>query len=345
MTVAERIVLLSSRFGRGSGTAGVAWALARGLRDRGYRVEVWCDVATEEPAGVRMRCGVPPPRTPGLRIGLDRVAHCQILRCSGGAHEAWRRVLRADPLRCWRGVGPSPTSWAERRAVRTARVLVCNSRRAARDVADQHDVPLASIRLVRNGVDLDGLRPDPARRAAVRHRFGVPEGGRVALFVAHGWYRKGLTAAVRGFRLAAGPRDRLVVMGRDSQARRRLAAARRALGERLVVAEGTDAIATLPAGDVLVHPTRYDASANVVLQAMACGVPPVTTAQDGAAEIVEDRRLIVANPDDETAIAASIRHAWEAPDLGARCRVTAERWPTSRMVEGVARIVEELQHG
>ena len=134
-------------------------------------------------------------------------------------------------------------------------------------------------------------------------------------------------------------------MGRDSQARRRLAAVRRVLGDQLVVVKGADVEDTLVGGDVLVHPTRYDASANVVLQAMACGVPPVTTLRDGAAEIIEDRRLIVANPDDDIAISSSIHHAWEADDLGARCRVVAERWPTSRMVEEVATLVEEFQHG
>lgn len=341
--MAERVVLLSGRLGHGSGTAGVAWDLAVGLRRLGHPVEVWCDDAAQEPPGVAVHRPMRRAPARGLRIGLDRVADCDLLRCSGGVHEVWRAVLRRDPLRWYRGIGPSRTSRAERRAVHTARVVICNSRLAAGQVAVHHG--RRDVRVVRNGVDLVRFRPHPEGRATMRRRWSIPEDGRVALFVAHGWHRKGLSTAVRGFLHAARPADRLVVMGRDSRARARLARARRRLGDQLVIAEGTDAARALVAGDVLVHPTRYDASANVVLQAMACGVPPVTTLHDGAAEIIEDRRLIVANPDDDIATAESIRHAWEAPDLGARCRVVAECWPTSRMVGDVATIVEELQHG
>ncbi|MEO0604681.1 MAG: glycosyltransferase family 4 protein, partial [Myxococcota bacterium] len=317
--MADRIVLLARRFGRGSGTAGVAWHLARGLRDRGLVVEIWCDERTERLPGVTLHSGVGRAPRSGLRIGLDRQPDCDVLRCSGGIHERWRAVLRADPRRFFRGIGPSRTSSAEARAVATATRLVCNAQHVADDVMARHEVPAARVRVVRNGVDLVRFRPDPDRRMAVRRDLGVPPSGRLALFVAHGWFRKGFDAAVHGFLKVAGPHDRFGVMGRDSRSRRRLSRARSLLGERLVVAEGTDAASLLPGGDVLVHPTRYDASANVVHQAMACGVPPVTTLQDGAAEIIEDRRLIVANPDDDNAVAASIGHAWEAPGLGARC--------------------------
>ncbi|MEN0068170.1 MAG: glycosyltransferase family 4 protein [Myxococcota bacterium] len=340
-----KLLLLTKRLGHGSGTASVAYALAQGLHERGWPVEIWCDEPGNPPPGVSMNRGVHrAPRSDGLRIGLDRTPHCDVLRCSGGVHEAWRRVLRTDPTRFWRGLGPSRTSWAERHAMKSARVLVCNSEHVAHQVAQRYRPP-QPLRVVRNGVDLERYRPSLEARNQARARWRVPSGGRVALFVAHGWFRKGFHAAVRAFARVAGPRDRLVVMGRDSRARQRLAWARRQLSQKLVAADGTDAVAALPGGDVLVHPTRYDASANVVLQAMACGVPPVTTLFDGAAEIVEDRRLIVANPDDDIAIAASIRHAWEARHTGARCHDVAKRWPTSRMVEGMATIVEELLHG
>lgn len=342
----EPVAILSDRVGPGSGTAGIAFDLAEGLASRGFQTEVWANGVTARPRGAPV-LGSPgsAPRQGRLRIGLDRIAGCPVLRCSGGVHEAWRAVLRTDRTRFVRAIGPSRTSRAEARAVREATVLVCNSFRAAGEVVAHHGRSLDDVRIVRNGVDLRRFGPDPQRRTAARARWGVPADGRVALFVAHGWFRKGLRAAVRGFAEAARPSDRLVVMGRDSQSRRRLAEARAHLGDRLVVAADTDAPRALPGGDVLVHPTRYDASANVVLQAMACGVPPVTTLRDGAAEIIEDRRLIVANPDDSNAIAAAIRHAWEAARLGGRCHEQASRWPTSRMVEGVAAIVEELQHG
>jgi glycosyltransferase involved in cell wall biosynthesis len=51
----------------------------------------------------------------------------------------------------------------------------------------------------------------------------------------------------------------------------------------------TDVARCYQAADWFVHPTRYDACANTVLQAMACGLPGVISRADGAHELVRDR--------------------------------------------------------
>ncbi len=167
----------------------------------------------------------------------------------------------------------------------------------------------------------------------------------MAVFVARGWFRKGFAAAVGALALAGGTRDRLVVIGDDAQADRWLRRARRALGDRLIAMGPGDPARWLPGADVLVHPTRYDASANVVLESLACGVPPITTSCDGAAEIVPDRGLVLADPDDVQGIAAAVRYAWDQPGMGTLCRSVAEEWPASRMVQSFEAALAELDHG
>src|SRR5690606_6044487 len=131
-------------------------------------------------------------------------------RAGGGAHAAWLAS---------RGGLPTPldlaTLRAERAAIRDARVVWCNSELAARDVREAHHLEPDRVWVQRNGVDLARFAPDAAARDRARVAWRVPDGGRVALFVGHGFRRKGLAVAVEAFRRVAGPRDRLVVMGRD----------------------------------------------------------------------------------------------------------------------------------
>ncbi|HHO52525.1 MAG TPA: glycosyltransferase [Deltaproteobacteria bacterium] len=338
-----RIGLVVDRVGPGSGTAGVAHALIVHLLARGHEVAVRCRGGAALPEGVAL---LPEEAQGWLVVGLDRVAGCAVVRASGGVHRAWSRAGAITLWRWMRALGPDQIAESRREAVayHSARIVICNSLRAAGEVVAWHRLPPGVVRIVRNGVDLQRFRPDGRARVAARARLGVPAPGRVALFLAHGWFRKGLSAALAGFEAAAGPEDRLVVAGRDAHRHRWLRPAAR-LGARLVVVDPGDPVPLLAAADVLIHPTRYDASANVVLEAMAAGVPPVTTLCDGAAEIVPDRGLVVGDPRDVAGIAAAVRYAWRTPGLARRCRVAAEAWPTSRMVGEVETILEEIQDG
>ena len=69
-----------------------------------------------------------------------------------------------------------------------------------------------------------------------------------------------------------------------------------------------DMPALYAAADALVHPTWYDPCSRVVLEALCCGLPVVTTAFDGAAEVVEDGRdgRVIERPDDPEALCAAI---------------------------------------
>ena len=58
--------------------------------------------------------------------------------------------------------------------------------------------------------------------------------------------------------------------------------------------------------DALLLPTRYDAFANVCLEAAASGIPVVTTASNGSAELLREAGIVVDDPDDAGALAAAL---------------------------------------
>jgi teichuronic acid biosynthesis glycosyltransferase TuaC len=148
--------------------------------------------------------------------------------------------------------------------------------------------------LIGNGVDLDKFRPIPQQDA--RSQLGIPTDARVLVSV--GWLveRKGfhrvieclpdLLKAHPGLILlvvgGAGPEGDFSAQLRDLVRERRLDAQVRFLG----ALPPQDLHVPLSAGDVFVLATRYEGWANVLLEAMACGLPVVTTRVGGNAEVV-----------------------------------------------------------
>jgi UDP-glucose:(heptosyl)LPS alpha-1,3-glucosyltransferase len=357
------------RFGTAGGTEKYAADLAGFLASRGHSVDVWCVEAGRVPAGVNVR-----PLEPAARKGLagllaflqaekavphgdydvvqgfGRSLRHRVYRAGGGVHAAWLAARDLTPTsRMKASLDPKEQLelWIDREAMRRAEVVVFNSEMAARQAADRYAIPVGRTRVVRNGVDLARFTADPAARARSRAAWGVPDGGRVALFLGIGWRRKGLDTAAAAFARASGPLDRLVIAGRDAHEARWLGPIGVQLGERVVVVGATDAPeAAIVGADATILPTRYDAAANSTLESMACGVPPVTSAADGNAELVPEPALVVADPHDADGFARALNTAWAGGTaLGEACRNQASAWPVSRNGEAMESLYRELVDG
>jgi len=122
-----------------------------------------------------------------------------------------------------------------------------------------------------------------------------------------------------------------------------LATARRAaemVGMDLHVAQAGEDVAELyRQADVLVHPTYYDTASLVVLEALACGTPPITTLRDGNADLaVEGGGAALERPGDPVALAAAIEEVRSRRDPE-RARQVAERFDEVEMLDEVVRCV------
>ncbi|BDZ54908.1 hypothetical protein GCM10025870_19810 [Agromyces marinus] len=142
----------------------------------------------------------------------------------------------------------------------------------------------------------------------------------------------------------------LVVGGSPEMIKRAGAQARRAgVADRVVFAgERSDPVPLLRASDVLVLPSAYEANALVVLEALACGVPVVSTRVGFAPDIVvdgengflieRDAAPLGARLAELDALDASARDAWRA-----RARRTAEQHSWREVAArylGLARSIE-----
>ncbi|MBB4012698.1 glycosyltransferase [Niveibacterium umoris] len=186
---------------------------------------------------------------------------------------------------------------------RVARIFNVSARSAAYCAAHL-GWPAARTEVLPNGLDVSQFRPDASARHALRSALGVEEGAALIGMVAR-WspvknHRLFLDAAARVRRIR--PDARFVLVGKDlDDGNAELAAWLDELGLRAVVhllGPRHDVAQLYPAFDLLALTSRSEGFPNVLAEAMACGVPVVSTDVGDARDIVGDTgRIVTATPD------------------------------------------------
>lgn len=159
-----------------------------------------------------------------------------------------------------------------------------------------HRVPRSRIRVIPNAIDADRLAvPDPvATRRDVRGRHGLLEDDLVALFVGHNFWLKGLKPLLLSLqhRLRRDPAARpihLLACGGGNPAPFRRLARQMGLGDTVhLVGFVPEVRDYFWASDLFALPTYYDPCSLVVFEALACGLPVITTACNGAGELITE---------------------------------------------------------
>jgi len=269
-------------------------------------------------------------------LGFVRAGRPDIYRAGGGSHRAWMARLGRPALDLLGRSGDAVEARLDDAVLAAARVVVANSQLALDDLVAYSAVPREKLVLVRNGVDLRRFRPQ-----ALPRLLPAP----TALFLGNGWARKNLAAALHALSLL--PDLHLAVAGGERRPGRW-----RKLARKLGVHDRVRWLGTvprpeelLPRVDALVLPTRYDPCANACLEAMAAGLPVVTTATNGAHEVLPESWLTVQDPDDAPALATALERALLEEGLGARCRLAAEALPDHGAFAALFRIAQDLAPG
>lgn len=195
---------------------------------------------------------------------------------------------------------------AEREALCAARVVICNSRRTARDVIERVGVDEARVAVVYYGTDAGRFPPiAPGERTDGRALLGVSHDRPLVGFVgALGDRRKAfdtLFAAWVALCRRPGWDADLVVVGSGGELDAWRARARDAgLESRIAFLGFRPDVPQILAGlDALVHPARYEAYGLSVQEALCRGLPSLVSASAGVAERYPEalRDLLIDEPD------------------------------------------------
>ncbi len=226
----------------------------------------------------------------------ERIACCDIYRAGDGVHREWlRQRMRTlgifGKLRMFFSPYHYYVKAAERVLFRSPRLraVICNSHMVKKEIQHYFGLPESKLHVIYNGVDTQAFNPELKRhRESLRKQFSIPQEATLFLFVGSGFERKGVHQLLEA--MAQVPSDAyLIVVGRDKRTKKFLNQAKTLKIEDRVHFAGaqSDVKPFYGAADVLVLPTLYDPFPNVVLEAMASGLPVITTQRCGAAELIE----------------------------------------------------------
>jgi len=258
---------------------------------------------------------------------------------------AWERIaLALNPYHWY-------TLAAERRLFESPRLraVICNSNMVKDELRRHFGLDEAKLRVIYSGVDLAAYHPGLRQtwRRCKREELGIAEAAMVFVFVGSGFRRKGLPQLLRAL---SGLREgHLVVVGADKE----LPALRRKaeqlnLAGRVHFTGGEDDVKPWYAmADCFVLPTLYDPFPNAALEAMACGLPLITSLQCGAAELIESgvEGYVCRDPLDVIELARCLNLAaapGQAQRMGTAARRKVEPYGLARMAQQLTQLYAEL---
>ncbi len=209
--------------------------------------------------------------------------------------------------------------WNECRAIRQARVVVCNSRRTARDVVELLRVPPERVKIIYLGCDPERLPPvSESDRCASRLNLGWVDRPWVGFIGQLGNRVKGFDTLYTAWHSLCANREwdaNLAVIGEGpTRAEWEARAASDGLADRIrFLGFRTDVPAVLAGCDALAAPSRYDAYGMGVHEALCRGLPAIVSAAAGVSERypADLADLILRDPEDADELRDRLQH-WRA---------------------------------
>jgi UDP-glucose:(heptosyl)LPS alpha-1,3-glucosyltransferase len=374
-----KIALVHKRLDLKGGTERDLYQTAKGLGDLGHEVHLFCsEYAIEPPEGViAHRVSVLPfGRTARLWsfawfvqkeiakaacdvvIGFGRVIRQDILRCGGGTHRGFLRRLGQEAAfarRLWQQVSLYHRSLLamERRQYdpSNSKLIIAVSEQVKRDIVANYGVPDEKIVVLYNGVDT--RRFDPVNRTdtrnRMRRRWSIPVEAPVVLFVGSGFRRKGLDQLLSLWKSPDLERVFLLVLGSDARLGSYRARADAVAPGRIIFAGRQEDIENYYlAADAVALPSIQEAFGNVVLEALACGLPVLVSREAGAADLLHGRLSegVVDRPSDLGSLRQTLLHVLEQakhPQCSFEARSIAERYSWENHFKNLADLLLKVR--
>jgi len=359
-----RVALIGRRFdAAGGGTERDLLLTARILSAAGHQVTIYADEVRSRGDGITVRHVAAVPLGRALRllsfalrvalvarregaelvVSFARVLNVDVMRAGGSAHSSYVHAARR-----WQSAAASaamrlsPYHRAQIALERASfnsgylRCAIAVSELVRQDLLKTFALAPSKVVTLYNGVDLERFAPNRNSSVTKKTRLAlrIPEDRHAVAFIGHGFARKGLRFLLDAWPMV-NPRACLVVAGSD----RAVAAYRRraiqlGIGGRVIFVGALTQVEHLFAAvDALALPSLFEPFGNVVMEAMAAGLPALCSKLTGAAELIphELRELVIEDPTDvpELARRVNLLVRWRR-DASKLVRATAEQYTWGR---------------
>ncbi len=282
----------------------------------------------------------------------DKTLYQDIYRAGDGCHAEWLRQR-------WKRTGfvgraamlLNPYHWLilglERSIFRGHRFrkIIAISELVKRNIMDHYAVASDDIAVIYNPVDLEKFHPANREkfRTAIRAEYGIAENEVVALFVGSGFERKGVRYLIEAAEML-DQKITVMIVGKGPEEKFRSLVRK----QRVIFCGPQKEIGQYyAAADVFVFPTIYEPFGNVHLEALASGLPVITTRNSGASEIIGDGKsgFVVSEPEDTKAIAACLARLQDRElrdHMSKEARITAEQFTFERYRDAIMRLYSAI---
>jgi UDP-glucose:(heptosyl)LPS alpha-1,3-glucosyltransferase len=341
-----RIAFLRRRFSPTGGAERYLLRLASGLAAQGYPITLYCEdwsprenpfqdmrkIDSNDPVTYARKVMEQPMRDRhDFVFSLERVPGCDLYRAGDGLHADWLAYRQAfypvkGRVRTLLRAKNHELCQLEARvfAPGGVRRVICNSHFVANQIIARFGFSPEQIDVIYNGVHYPQF--SMGDRALGRRALQLNADDYVVLLVGAGAERKGHAIARDAMR----------------HIKRKYA--------KLVIVDSPPSVAlqhVYAAADVFLLPTLYDPFANVTLEALAAGLPVITSAQNGASEIMEDgvNGFILPRADDDKLLVHLLNELAD-PEVRGRFRgpaqTLAQQYDLARNLNATLAVFDKL---
>ena len=378
------IAFIARRYDRVGGTEIDLYHLTQLLAKLGHEVTIYCQQVRVSPApGISIKkvpsigagrlmhmlslAWIAPKQAYSgehdIVIGFTRVLKQDLVRCGGGTHKLFVDKMKASEgtikgaLRSISLYHNTLIAIEKRQFQRGCKKILAISEIVKDEIMSVYDVAEEKIEVIYDGIDTKRFSPENREKysSEIREKFSIPEDAFVALFLGSGYKRKNLSTIIEALPNVEGDIYCLVVGGDKSPQTYASKAKALGIGERVIFGGvQKEAHKFYGACDIFVIPSLQEAFGNVVLEAMASGLPAITTSLSGASEVMKGdlKQLILNNPCDALELAKIItrltdkslrdRLAKEAREIAKAYTLEAN----AKAIEALCKkTLEENQHG
>ena len=231
---------------------------------------------------------------------LTQVFPVDLYFMGGGAHKHWLSIRFPNPvLNCIKKIiSPNHLAqlWLEDQIFKkeNCTAILANSFLVKEHAKLYGGVSDERAFVVHNGIDNKRFNLTIADdyRDSTREEFKIAENDFVISYLAHNWRRKGLITIFQAMAILKsrhGINCKILVAGKGNIEEFKREGLDMGLTEESIVFVGSFAYPErlYVASEVSILPTMYDPCAGVTVEAMACGVPVITTPDNGSHELIK----------------------------------------------------------
>ncbi|MBT4836780.1 MAG: glycosyltransferase family 4 protein [Methylococcales bacterium] len=285
----------------------------------------------------------------------ERIACCDLYRAGDGVHREWLKQRSQNISIISRLVQQFSLYHryimsAEKKLFESdqLKAVICNAEMVKQEILGYFSINPDKIHVIYSGVDTQAFNPSlKSHRKVVRQQLNIAEDACVYLFVGSGFVRKGVEALLKAFKSQAET-SHLVIVGKDKKQQQfvKMSEALNVQNRVHFMGAQSDVKPYYGMADVFVLPTIYDPFPNVCLEAMAAGLPIITSTKCGAAEFVKSgENGYVCDALDDDALAVHMRSLVEldvAKQAGLNAREVIEPYNLEKMSENLVALYQSL---